>query len=57
MFGKTFIFWDIKRAVLANCFHTGDDMFLRNVVLHGVISQKMELFVTTKLRTSSPSYQ
>jgi hypothetical protein len=31
MFVKIFIFWDIKRAVLANCFQTGGDVFLRNV--------------------------
>jgi hypothetical protein len=36
----------------------GSDMFLRNVGfkgLHGVISQKIELFITTTVRTSNPT--
>jgi hypothetical protein len=38
----------------------GSDMFLRNVGLlfnglHGFISQKIELFITTGVRTSKPT--
>jgi hypothetical protein len=39
--------------------HFGGDMFLRNVGLnglHGVISQKMVLFITTAVRTPNPTY-
>jgi hypothetical protein len=37
----------------------GTDLFLRNVAwiiceLHGVISQKIELFITTVIRSSNP---
>jgi hypothetical protein len=34
----------------------GGDMFLRDVSgLHGVISQKIVLFITTAVRTSNPT--
>jgi hypothetical protein len=60
-----------SRALLATCFHAGfllglffdpedgGDMFLQNVLtfngLHGVIFQKIELFINTAVRTSNPA--
>jgi hypothetical protein len=35
----------------------GEDIFLRNVGLHGIISQKTEIFITTAVKNSNLSQQ
>jgi hypothetical protein len=53
--------WRISQAGNHLCLLTGVDMFLRNVGwlngLHGFISQKIELFIATAVRTSNPTQE
>jgi hypothetical protein len=70
-FSNCSIFWDTTLAMLVTCFHAGFLLHLYfdlengwHVLpkrpwifneLHGVISQKIELFITTAMRTSNPA--